>query len=290
MKKDTLRQPVDKIEASPENSYRIAVAICSCPVASVHGNLARMRYWVEQAAHQGVELLAFPELNLCGYIRDKRAETVALKLQSPEIEKLVQMAAKFTMVIMAGLVEKGDAGKIYISHLVVHPGGKVEVYRKIHLGPPEKDVFSSGKKMVPVFQHSNLKFGIQLCYDAHFPELSTAMALKGVDLIILPHASPRGTPSEKLDSWLRHLTARAFDNGVYVLAFNPVGENGDGLIFPGVAVFLGPDGKVLTKSTGTSERLLQLDLDLEDLKRFRSHSMRYFLPNRCHGLIGIDAK
>ncbi len=70
--------------------------------------------------------------------------------------------------------------------------------------------------------------GIQLCYDAHFPELSTRMAVNGADIIFMPHASPRGTPSQKLTSWLRHLTARAFDNGVFIVACNQNGDNQKG--------------------------------------------------------------
>ena len=54
---------------------------------------------------------------------------------------------------------------------------------------------------VPLFDVHGITLGIQLCYDAHFPELSTRMALDGADVIFMPHASPRGTPSKKLDSW-----------------------------------------------------------------------------------------
>jgi predicted amidohydrolase len=52
-------------------------------------------------------------------------------------------------------------------------------------------------------------------------------------------------PAEKFESWMRHLPARAFDNGVFVGACNPVGENGAGLSFPGVALLLGPDGRLM---------------------------------------------
>ena len=122
--------------------------------------------------------------------------------------------------------------------------------------------------------------GIQLCYDAHFPELSTRMAVDGVDIIFMPHASPRGTPQEKFDSWMRHLTARAFDNGVFIVACNQVGENQKGLDFPGLAVVVGPSGNILTEKTTGREAMLVTDLKAEELSAIRDHKMRYFLPNR----------
>ena len=130
-------------------------------------------------------------------------------------------------------------GCFFASHLVATPDGVVQVYRKTHIAPPEKQIFSSGQT-APLFEINGVRFGIQLCYDAHFPELSTRMAVNGADLIFFPHASPRGTPEGKLQSWMRHLSARAFDNGLFVAAVNQTGDNGLGLSFPGMAVVIGP--------------------------------------------------
>ena len=127
---------------------------------------------------------------------------------------------------------------------------------------------------------NNLTFGIQLCYDAHFPQLATSMAVKGADLIMIPHASPRGTSSEKYQSWMRHLTARAFDNGIFIAACNQTGENGIGLSFPGVAVIIGPDGNIISKYIENKEGLLISKLSGEKLEAIHNHRMKYFLPNR----------
>jgi N-carbamoylputrescine amidase len=99
-------------------------------------------------------------------------------------------------------------------------------------------------------------------------------------VIFMPHASPRGTPAEKRDSWLRHLPARAFDNGVFVVACNQAGDNRTGLTFPGVAVVIGPDGRVVASDAGGREGLLVADLHAGQLAAVRSHPMRYFLPHR----------
>ncbi|MCP4692284.1 MAG: hypothetical protein GY859_29840, partial [Desulfobacterales bacterium] len=118
------------------------------------------------------------------------------------------------------------------------------------------------------------------CYDAHFPELSTHMAVNGADLIFIPHASPRGTSAEKYESWMRHLTARAYDNGVFILACNQTGDNEQGLDFPGLAMVLAPTGKILGKDVSGKEVIMVADLKAADLERVRAHRMAYFLPHR----------
>jgi N-carbamoylputrescine amidase len=79
---------------------------------------------------------------------------------------------------------------------------------------------------------------------------------------------------------MRHLPARAFDNGVFIVACNQTGPNGSGLTFPGLAVILGPDGRVLAETTAGTDGLLIADLASEDLAAVRQHPMRYFLPRR----------
>jgi N-carbamoylputrescine amidase len=106
------------------------------------------------------------------------------------------------------------------------------------------------------------------------------MAVDGVDVIFMPHASPRGTPQQKFDSWMRHLTARAYDNSVFIVACNQIGANQNGLDFPGLAVVVGPAGMILDKETAGCESMLVADLKSDDLSAVREHRMRYFLPNR----------
>jgi N-carbamoylputrescine amidase len=106
------------------------------------------------------------------------------------------------------------------------------------------------------------------------------MALEGADVLFIPHASPRGDAESKLSSWLRHLTARAFDNGIFVVACNQVGRTEEGFYFPGVAVVVGPDGQVLATQTVRDEGILYATLEAGMLTDVREHRMRYFLPGR----------
>lgn len=263
-----------------KRDVRIALVVLGSTVGDTAGNLSRMEEWVASAARQDAELVCFPELSATGYhVRDEIRE-VAEEIPGPASARIAEMAANHGVCVLAGLAEK-NSGRIYAAHLLADPKAGISlVYRKLHIGPPEKKQFTPGAQMPSLFDFRGLRLGIQLCYDAHFPELSTRMAIDGADIVFMPHASPGKTAEEKLASWMRHLPARAFDNGVYVAAVNAAGENGCGLCFPGVAVVLSPEGKVRQRYTGGHETMLITDLSAEELRAVRAHPMKYFLPGR----------
>ena len=267
------------------NGLRIAVAVTRAVFGSVDDNLQRVRRWTIAAKSQGAALICFPEMNITGYFNHREIHRLAEPIPGNISQNLVDLAAKEDIVVLAGMAERSSSNNIYASHLVVNPNGDVGIYRKLHIAPPEKKYLTAGMD-IPLFKISGYTFGIQLCYDAHFPELATQMALKGADIIFLPHASPRGNPKNKFKSWMRHLPARAFDNGLYIVACNQTGENERGLSFPGIALAINPSGDVLKKEIDGDERILIVDLKRDALDKVRHHEMRYFLPNRRTDIYG----
>jgi len=258
---------------------RIALVVQHCPLGEIEANLERVAACVDAAGQQGADIVCFPELNVTGYSTRNAAALNAQSIAGPVTQSLERLARQQSLVILAGLAEKDEENRLYASHLVVTPEGLCGTYRKVHISPPERVDFTAGSH-IPLFTVQGVKFGIQLCYDTHFPELSTHMALNGADLIFMPHASPRATPMEKLNSWMRHLSARAFDNSLFIAACNQTGYNGCDLNFAGVAVVIGPSGDIKEKKTDEGEGMLVAELKADDLARVRGHRMRYFLPNR----------
>jgi len=258
---------------------RIAAVIFRSVAGDVRRNLDAMQPWIKASREAGAAVVCFPEMNITGYSNLKEIIGSAEPVPGPISRDLSNLSKNHEIAILAGILERDATGRIFPSHLVIRPDGFVGIYRKLHIAPPEQENFTPGEK-IPVFDVNGLRFGIQLCYDVHFPELSTQMAIKGAELIFIPHASPRGTPKDKYRSWMRHLTARAFDNSLFIVACNQAGDNGKGLDFPGIAVIIGPSGEVIEKNISGKESMVVQDLKAHDLNRVREHRMRYFLPNR----------
>jgi N-carbamoylputrescine amidase len=269
------------------NDIRIAAVVCRCPVGQVQRNLERISYWTRQARQKQASLVCFPEMNLTGYSNREEITRIAVDTRGAEMERLVRLAADQHITLLVGFAEKVDDGRIYASHVTITPGGRVGVYRKLHLAPPEKHRFAPGEAL-PLFDWSGIRFGVQLCYDAHFPELSTRMAQAHADVIFIPHASPRGQAVDKHQSWMRHLPARAFDNGLFIVACNQTGDNDNGLVFPGNAVVFAPSGALIKTRLSGQSGLLVADLTVAQIRHVRSHRMRYFLPNRRPGIYGQE--
>ena len=265
------------------NPLKVAAVCMNSAPGKVEKNLARIQSFVLEAVAQGTDIICFPELSVTGYTLKNPGDVYGESDSGRAIESLTRMAEESRLLLIAGLIENADEKDWFITQLIAGPDGLIGLYRKSHLSPHEKEIYKSGEQ-INVYSYGSLSFGVQLCYEAHFPEISTIMALEGVDVIFIPHASPRGDAKGKLESWLRHLKARAFDNGIFIVACNQVGDTDEGLFFPGVAVAVGPDGQVLASRTGEEETILYVVLDKDMLKSVRQHKMKYFLPQRRPGL------
>ncbi|MBT3176175.1 MAG: amidohydrolase [Desulfobacula sp.] len=259
--------------------FKAALIVQNCIAGNFEKNLKSTLDLISAATQKGAKFIVFPEMNLTGYVAGSDIKKISRPITRDMVSLFSSLANKLESTILVGLAEKTLKENIYASHLVFNPDKSFEIYRKIHTAPFEKKYFTPGNK-IKIFKSQGLKFGIQLCYDAHFPELSLAMALKKVDVIFIPHASPRGSSQEKYESWIRHLRARAFDNTVYIAACNQNGNNTKKLFFPGVSVFIGPDGNVLYKSVTETEGIHIINIKKSVLNAIRSHKMKYFLPHR----------
>ena len=245
---------------------RIALVQMQAETGNVKGNLAKIADYTERAAKDKVDVICFPELSITGYNKIKGYLTPET-IPGPSADYISSLACLLRVIILAGLPEKSSSERPFISQMVAFPEGKVAVYRKTHLGKTEVSAFSPGDK-IPVFQGETANFGIGICWDMHFPELSTVLALKGAEIIFAPHASPK-VMGNRRESWLKYLTARAYDNGLYVAACNLVGTDGESKEFCGGALVLDPKGNIVAESFTGEEGMLVADLDPDLVNNMR---------------------
>jgi predicted amidohydrolase len=264
---------------------KIAAVSMHSETGKIEKNLERTASYVAEAARMGADVICFPELSVTGYTLTNPASIYGQWHPDEIIERIVGLSRDKGLIILVGMVDLSELENPYIAQIVAGPGGLLGSYRKTHLSPPEKGLYAAGHE-IGIFSYLDVSFGVQLCYESHFPEISTLMALKDAEIIFFPHASPRGEPEEKMDSWMRHLPSRAFDNGLFVVACNQVGETEEGLSFPGVALALNPAGRVIEAYCGHREKMILVDLRREVLQEIRNHRMKYFFPNRRPELYG----
>ncbi len=267
---------------------RIALVQMNAKLAETENNLNKMESFIREAARQRVDIICFPELCVQGYSRNCSGPT-AENVPGPSSERIIKWAKQYGIVVLAGLAEISPAGKPFISQLVAYPDGKLSKYRKTHLGSSEQTNFTPGSEL-PVFSCDRLRFGVQICWDLHFPEVTTILSLKGAEIIFAPHASPT-IAGDRREIWLKYMTARAYDNAVFVAACNLVGNDDAGHSFSGGALVIDPKGNIVAEAFNNREELLVADLDpvlINTIRRRESVSMRnsFFLDGRRPELYG----
>jgi hypothetical protein len=100
------------------------------------------------------------------------------------------LSCALELCICVGLAEL-DRGIVYNSMVVFDRGEYLGCQRKIYLSGDEYVYFGAGEDLA-LFDIGDLRFGIVICYDNHFPELALLHSLRHVDLILAPHAARTG--------------------------------------------------------------------------------------------------
>ncbi|OYT55970.1 MAG: hypothetical protein B6U77_00655 [Candidatus Hecatellales archaeon ex4484_218] len=189
------------------------------------------------------------------------------------------LARKNRMHIVAGstLEKDVETGKYYNTSFLFYPDGRIAKHRKLHLYPtadPELGVDGFGENL-QVFQTSEAKISILICYDSIFPETSRILRLMGAEIIFVPSAAPW---SESLFWDLRICCeARAIENQLIVAHSCLIGklEGAENMEFFGKSSILYPGrGKVLADGRMGKELVVVGDVDLERLRRSRGKNAR----------------
>lgn len=258
---------------------RIAVVQLQSRVGETAGNLARIDRFAAEAARRQVDIVCFPELCVCGYNAGNQQLPVAEPLEGESVRALEAMGRQRGVTFLAGLLERAASGIVYNTQVVIGPQGMVGAYRKTHVPTAENGTWGQGDQL-PLFVHPKARYGIEICYDSHFPELSALLAQKGAEILFLPHASGGETPQEKKARWLRYMPARAYDNTVFAAVCNQVGDNGAGRIFAGVSFICDARGALIAEAaSGTEEEMVVADLKathLEEVRRVPETFFRHF--------------
>jgi predicted amidohydrolase len=272
-------------------------------------NLSVIERLSEKASKEGSNVIAFHECSITGYtfarhLSKKQMLDLAEFIPNGEsILKLIEIAKKNNIVILAGLFEKDENDSLFKAYVCVDKNGLVAKYRKLH---PFINPFLTAGEHYCVFEIHGWKCGILICYDNNIIENVRATTLLGANIIFMPHVT-MCTPSTRPGAgfvepklwdnreedptslrlefdgmkgrdWLmKWLPARAYDNAIYAVFSNPIGMDDDQLK-NGCSMILDPFGDVIAECRSFDDSFVTATISPDKLLLAGGH--RYIKARR----------
>jgi predicted amidohydrolase len=251
----------------------------------------RIAEFCEQAASERSELVLFPELVIHGHCTPNTWELAEAVPNGPSVQQLAALAKRFGLFLSAGLSEK-ENDIVFNTQVLVGPDGYIGRQRKLHTSRDE-NFFYKGGRDINVFDIGKCRVASIICYDNQFPEIARITALKGVDVILMPHAAREGRWEDTAESEAaarRHVfdyfsgyRQRARENACFCVYADQTGVAGyvDSLPrdhvnqphHPGGAMIIDPGGTILkhARLDRICDEMIVHDLKAAALTQFRSH-------------------
>jgi N-carbamoylputrescine amidase len=247
-------------------TFRIAAVQMNALKGDLDHNLDVHRRFTAQAAEAGCRVVLFPELGVTAHFGDPAVlEFAEPTAGGPVFSEMCRLAKQHDIIISYGFCEQAH-GTFYNAQSLVGPEGFIGIQRKVHASWDEYYCFRMGRTL-DVFDLGFCRVGTLVCFDSEFFEVWRVLALKGADVLLLPHAGRSGRGKEiPPDEILNGLKARdasvpgkkgayAKDNAVFAVQCNQVGYNGHST-HSGGAYVVGPDGELVVKAEPSLDDLM----------------------------------
>jgi predicted amidohydrolase len=261
--------------------------------------------WCEKAAAAKAELVLFPELVIHGHCTPNTWEIAEPVPDGPSVATLIDIAKRHRLVVCAGMSEK-ERDIVYNTQVLVGPQGYIGKQRKLHLSRDEVFYYKGGRE-IPVFDIGPCNVGIVICYDNQFPEVWRVLALRGADVVLMPHAGRfklwTDTPESQAaarrysHNFLKKYALRARENACFAILADQAGRAGHVDLWPadsenqphhaGAALIWGPDGELIasTQEERIKDEMIVATLESALLAHERSLA-NYMLRTRRPELFG----
>lgn len=253
-----------------EKSIRVALAQIDPTVGDFQANSRKILDFIAQAKRANSDIVAFPELVLCGYPpEDLLFKKHFIKNNLEALDSLASQARDMAVII--GFVDKDNKGNLYNAAAMIQDGKVKGVYHKQDLPNygvfDEKRYFHPGKE-AGVFKLGDAVLAINICEDIWKPEgIAKAQAQMGARIFINISSSPYH--AGKIALRKKTLIARARETDAYICYVNLVGGQ-DELVFDGASLILSPDGEIVAGANLFEEDMLIADIPLEERRHIKA--------------------
>lgn len=232
-------------------------------------NVAAARALIAEAAEKGARLIATPEMtNVIDRKADRLFETLPEEDALAEIAAFSEAAREHGVFLLIGsmAVKIGERRAANRSFLFAPDGSIAARYDKIHMFDvdlpngeswKESNVYRPGGRAV-LAKTPLAQIGLTICYDVRFARLYRTLAQAGAEVLCVPAAFTRQTG---IAHWKTLLTARAIENGAFVVAPAQGGTHEDGRQTYGHSLIVGPWGEILAEADGDEPGVILAEID-----------------------------
>ncbi|MEM6538128.1 MAG: carbon-nitrogen hydrolase family protein [Pseudomonadota bacterium] len=241
-------------------------------------NIEAVEVMAESAAASGATLLITPEMTN-SVDRDAKRLRASLEAQNGALEQdaFSSLAKRLGVHLLVGSIALLDGeGDLRNRSLLFAPDGAlVAHYDKIHMFDVElpggetwreSAVYKAGDRAV-IKDIGPAHLGLSICYDVRFPSLYRRLSRAGAHLLAVPAAFTKQTGEAH---WKTLLSARAIENGAFVLAVAQGGHHEDGRDTYGHSMVVDPWGKVVAEKDDDAPGVLLAELDLSLISAART--------------------
>jgi len=254
-------------------ALKIALVQMVCEKAAITDNLAKTARYIDEAEAKRVDIIAFPETSLTGYVNPVRHPDMVLRLDGSEVTQVCALTEGKSLTALVGILEENPNGKPFISQLVVRNGQLIDVYRKMTQGEEEdgelEDWHAVGEA-IPVFQHDALTFGIAICADSGNEHVFAECARQGAR-IVFELAAPGLFGDQATRNWesgfrwweddcRTYLSRYAATYGMWIAVATQSGRTMDE-DFPGGGYVFAPDGRRVFATPDWSAGVVYVDIE-----------------------------
>ena len=228
---------------------------------SMHDNLAQIeqRLGVLMHLYPWVEMVVFSELCASGP-NPASAEAAEGHYET----KCRVLAQRHGIWIVAGsYFEKRDGLMFNTTPVISAQGEIVTRYSKIFPFTPYENETTAGTEL-GIFDVPNVgRFGVSICYDLWYPELTRAMVSQGVEVILNPVLA--NFIDRPADLIIAQASAAMFQS--YIFSINGLSAGGNGY-----SRVIDPAGRLLHNGN-VGEELIPIEIDLEQVRRQRHQGL-----------------
>lgn len=235
---------------------------------SIDKGVAKVKYFIEQAASERVEIICFPESYIPGMRgQDFEVPVHRQSLLESALDEICQAAKEYSVTTIVGMDWETEAGLQNVAFVISETGEIQGCQTKNQVDPTEDNLFVPGHER-RLFEAKEVKFGISICHEGwRYPESVRWSTVRGAKIVFHPHYTGSDKKGLTLKSWgapdspyyEKAMICRSVENTIFFASVNYA------MRFQESATsVISPTGKCLAYQPYGVEGLLIQDLNIEE--------------------------